>query len=118
MFMFMFMFMFYVYVRSIAHTAHFVHAHVICAKAKLRAQRPVGTTIPREGGTTTAGHTKLLLHYCRTQETPGTRSTGGHVVLSRETPVGPEGTAGGSGEAPEQHQEDRREQRGDRSGPP
>jgi hypothetical protein len=100
-----------------------------CAEAKLQAQRPAGTTTPREGGTTAACHTKLR----------DTKSTGGHAVglretpeeptgtlVIQETPEGPEGTRGdrerhqGDQRAHgghNRHQEDRRGIMGMRSGP-
>jgi hypothetical protein len=85
---------------------------------------------PREGGTAAAGHTKLYLHYTyitvgpkRHHQVYG-RTRGG----SREIPEGPEGTRGDPRDTRSQkdrrahgeckrHQEDRRETRGDRSGP-
>jgi hypothetical protein len=54
--------------------------HCACATAQLRqttvgSERTAGTTTPGEGGATAKGPTtdygKLLLNYCRTQETPG-----------------------------------------------
>jgi hypothetical protein len=62
--------------------------------------------------TTAAGHTKkLLLCYCRTQETPGAP---GDVRGGQERHQRDRGAQRGNRE---RHQEDRMEQRGGRSGP-
>jgi hypothetical protein len=43
-----------------------------CATAKLESQRKAGSKTPGKGAAA-EGRTKLLLHYCRTQEAPDTR---------------------------------------------
>ena len=37
-----------------------LYAHAL--KLKLQAQRPAGATMPREGGATAEGHTKLCIY--------------------------------------------------------
>jgi hypothetical protein len=50
--------------------AMYVYMHA-CATAKLESQRTADSKTPGKGAAA-AGRTKLLLYYCRTQETPGT----------------------------------------------
>jgi hypothetical protein len=99
--------------------AMYIYMHALIT-AKLESQR-AGSTTSGEG-TAAAGLTKLSLslYYCRTHETPGApedtrgirrdaNGTGGHRDTTR--------TGGHSGGGRERQQEDRREQRGDRSKP-
>jgi hypothetical protein len=93
----------------------YVYMHT-CVAAKLESQRTTGTKTPGEGGAAAAGRTKLLLYYCRTQETPdqeghqrNRRVHGGSKRHRQDWKA----QRGGR----ERHQEDRREQRKDQSGP-
>ena len=101
-------------------TASYLHMHK-CATAKLQleSQRTAGTRHQERGAQRPRAalnyftlYSTTILHY-RTQETPGalegTRGDQeGHQrdrgllggPKSQETPAGPEGTAGGSGETP------------------
>jgi hypothetical protein len=91
-----------------------IHA---CATAKLESQRKTGSKTPGKGAAA-AGRTKLLLYYCRIQETPGTPedtrgNKEGHqrdwrAQRHHEDRRAQRGDRG-------RYQEDRREQRGDRS---
>jgi hypothetical protein len=88
-----------------------------CATAKLESQRTAGSKTPRKGAAA-AGRTKLLLHYCRTQETPGapgdTRGNKEGHQRDRRAQRHHEDRGEQRGDR-ERHQDDWREQRGDPS---